>query len=153
MTINELLDRENIKQTMAQYTIAGDFLSAERFSATFTEDGILALGGIAERGVHDLKGREAIYLWFAKWCAQRRNQSANQPGMLFVRHHISSCKIDFVDTNTAKVRSYWMSCSENGVEHCGHYIDTFRRCTEHQNKENRYTEQWLIAQRILKADQ
>ncbi len=41
MTLDELLAREAIRDTMAQYNVSGDRLKVEEFAACFTEDGIL----------------------------------------------------------------------------------------------------------------
>ena len=40
MTIDELLARESIRQTMANYTMAGDRLRVDDFVAVFTDDAI-----------------------------------------------------------------------------------------------------------------
>ena len=49
MTLDELLARESIRNTMASYTLAGDRLRAEDFVATFTEDGVLESDGVPEQ--------------------------------------------------------------------------------------------------------
>ena len=41
MNLEELLAREGIRKTIANYTMAGDRLKTDAFVAVFTEDGII----------------------------------------------------------------------------------------------------------------
>ena len=49
MTLEELLARESIRKTMADYTMAGDRLKADEFVAVFTEDAVMETDGVAAR--------------------------------------------------------------------------------------------------------
>ena len=41
MTVEELLAREAIRDTMAKYNMAGDRLKVDDYAACFTEDGVM----------------------------------------------------------------------------------------------------------------
>ena len=49
MTVDELIARECIRQTMARYTMAGDRLRSEEFVAVFTDDAVLETEQVPER--------------------------------------------------------------------------------------------------------
>ena len=63
MTLDEMLAREGIRQTMAAYTAAGDRLREDEFIAVFTEDAVLESEGVPERDLFRYAGREAIREW------------------------------------------------------------------------------------------
>ena len=67
MTLDELLARESIRQTLATYNIFGDRVRVDEFLTAFTEDGVLEFGGErqGERTRHE--GREAIRGWMTDW--------------------------------------------------------------------------------------
>lgn len=137
MTIEELLAREAIRDTLASYNVAGDRLRLDEFVAVFTSDAVL------ESDTFRCDGRQAIRDWFGGW--GRAPQSGSEPVQrkpTFARHHLSTCKIDLTDAESAKARTYWMVYSDNGPDHCGYYVDDFR-------KEG---ERWLIAHRRIRVD-
>jgi hypothetical protein len=57
MDIDELLAREQIRHTLARYSIAGDRLDLETYISTFTADGAVEMDGLT------VKGRDAIRQW------------------------------------------------------------------------------------------
>jgi hypothetical protein len=68
--------------------------------------------------------------------------TAQSPRATFVRHHLSTCLIDLTGPDTAKARTYWTAYTDIGPDHCGHYIDTFRKVGD----------RWLIAHRKVRLD-
>jgi 3-phenylpropionate/cinnamic acid dioxygenase small subunit len=140
MTLDELLARESIRKTMAKYTLAGDRLQAEEFMATFTEDGILESDGVPEADAFRYEGRDALREWIARW----RQPAAVQQGpkATFVRHHLSTCDIEITGAGAAKARTYWVAYTDIGPDHCGYYLDAFRKSGE----------AWLIAHRRVRLD-
>ena len=141
MTLEELLARESIRQTMANYTMAGDRLRTDEFVAVFTEDAVFESDGVPDSDAFRYEGRQAMRDWITRWSsppagAPRTHQAA------FVRHHLSTSQIEFTSAETAKVRTYWVAYTDIGPDHCGYYLDTFRKVGE----------QWLIAHRKVRMD-
>jgi 3-phenylpropionate/cinnamic acid dioxygenase small subunit len=136
----ELLAREAIRHTMTRYTMAGDRLRTDEFIAVFTEDAVLASEGVEEADMFRHEGREAIRDWMARW--SRRSGAAQSPSATFVRHHLSTSQIELTGPDTAKARTYWVAYTNIGPDHCGYYIDVFRKAGE----------EWLIAERKVRLD-
>jgi len=141
MSIDELLARESIRHTMASYTIAGDRLRADDFVAVFTDDGVLESEGVPEQDAFRYQGRDAIREWITRW-SRSSEASGSPPQATFVRHHLSTCLIDFTGPDTAKARTYWVAYTDIGPDHCGHYIDKFRKMGD----------RWLIEHRKVRLD-
>jgi SnoaL-like domain len=142
MTNSELLARECIRHTMASYTMAGDRLQTEDFIAVFTEDAILETEGVPERDAFRHAGRPAIHAWINRW--RERPEADGKPvhQASFVRHHLSTSLIELVDEQTAKARTYWTAYTDIGPDHCGCYLDLFRKTGN----------RWLIAHRRIRLD-
>jgi hypothetical protein len=141
MTVDELLARESIRHTMASYTIAGDRLRANDFVAVFTEDAVLESDGVPEQDAFRYQGRPAIREWITRWIDAPQGTAA-QPQASFVRHHLSTSLIELTGPDTAKARTYWVAYTDIGPDHCGHYIDSFRKIGD----------RWLIAHRKVRLD-
>jgi len=141
MTLDELLVRESIRETMANYTVAGDRLRTEDFVAAFTEDGILESEGVPEADLFRYQGRNALRAWITRW-----HKPADTPPVLpratFIRHHLSTSQIEITGADTARARTYWTAYTDIGPDHCGYYLDTFRKVGE----------RWLIAHRKVRLD-
>jgi hypothetical protein len=140
MTVDELIARECIRQTMANYTMAGDRLRSADFIAVFTEDAVLETERVPEADAFRCVGREAIRTWFGRWRAPDREASA--PRATFIRHHLSTSQIELGGPDSASARTYWVAYSDIGPDHCGYYIDVFRKTGE----------RWLIAHRKVRLD-
>jgi 3-phenylpropionate/cinnamic acid dioxygenase small subunit len=141
MTLEELLAREAIRKTMASYTVAGDRLRTEEFVAVFTDDGILESEGVPESDAFRYEGREALRSWFARWRAPAGTAQPT-PKATFIRHHLSTSQIEFTGATSARARTYWVAYTDIGADHCGYYIDVFRKVGE----------EWLIAHRKVRLD-
>ena len=124
MTIDELLAREAIRDTMARYTMAGDRLRADDFVAAFTPDGILASEHVAPEDAFRYEGHAALRSWFTRW---RQNDDPAAPRATFARHHLATCQIDLTGADTARARTYWVAYTDIGEDHGGYYIDDFRK--------------------------
>lgn len=140
MTLEELLAREQIRQTMVNYNMAGDRLKTEDFLAVFTEDAILETDGVPEQDAFRYEGRDAIRSWIARWREPPAGGAVHQAR--FIRHHLSTCQIELTGPTTARTRTYWTAYTDIGPDHCGYYLDAFRK------EEDR----WLIAHRRIRLD-
>jgi SnoaL-like domain len=139
--MEELLAREAIRHTIASYTMAGDRLKAEELAAQFTDDGVLESEGVQGADLFRNDGRAAIRAWLAGWGERAaRVPAARRP--TFVRHHISTSRIEFTDAATAQGRTYWVAYTDIGPDHGGYYLDTFRKVGA----------RWLIAHRRVRMD-
>lgn len=141
MTLDELLARDNIRQTMANYTMAGDRLRVDEFVAVFTEDAVFESEGVPESDAFHYEGRQAMRDWITRW-SQPPKGAPRTHQATFVRHHLSTSQIELTGTDTAKARTYWVAYTDIGPNHCGYYLDVFRRVDGH----------WLIAHRRVRMD-
>ena len=117
MDIEELLAREQIRHTLARYSIAGDRLDLESYIATFTRDGTVEMEGLT------VQGHDAIRQWLGANVAFRRADGARPS---FVRHHLTTCQIELTSQTTARGRTYWQVVTDVGLDHAGTYNDRFR---------------------------
>ncbi|HTH27881.1 MAG TPA: nuclear transport factor 2 family protein [Sphingobium sp.] len=141
MTLDEMLAREAIRETMAAYTIAGDRLREEDFIAVFTEDAVLESEGVAEADLFRYEGKAAIRQWIARWRnppegAARTHQAS------FVRHHLTTSRIELTGQDNARARTYWVAWTDMGPDHAGYYLDDFRKVED----------RWLLAHRRIRLD-
>lgn len=141
MTLDDMLAREAIRDTMARYTTAGDRLHEDAFVAVFTEDAILESEKVPASDLFRYVGRTEIRQWIARWrtppAAVARTHQAS-----FVRHHLSTCHIELTGPDSAMARTYWVAYTDIGPDHAGYYIDAFRKIGE----------SWLIAHRRIRRD-
>jgi hypothetical protein len=142
MTIDELLAREAIRKTMANYTLAGDRLRTEDFIAAFTEDGILESDGVPEEDSFRYVGHEELREWMNRWTRQPADERPSTHQASFVRHHLATSQIELTGPDSARARTYWMAYTDIGADHCGYYIDSFRKIGD----------RWLIAHRRVRMD-
>jgi 3-phenylpropionate/cinnamic acid dioxygenase small subunit len=141
MTLDELLARESIRETMARYTMGGDRLKVEELVAAFTPDAVLESEGVPEQDAFRYEGHEQIRAWLSRWSGGTGG-AASGPRASFVRHHLSTSQIELTGPETAKVRTYWVAYTDIGPDHCGYYVDQFRKTGE----------AWLIAHRKVRLD-
>lgn len=146
MTLDEVLAREAIRDTMAKCAQAGDRLHAEDYAACYAEDGILQTGRVS--GGHNLRlvGRPEILAWQKGLLGGDGKSSAlARPGrvaLTFVRHNLATSKIDITGFGTATARTYWHVITDIGPDHSGYYLDDFRKVDD----------EWLIAFRRARTD-
>ncbi|MGE3328473.1 MAG: nuclear transport factor 2 family protein [Acidimicrobiia bacterium] len=123
MNNDDLIAREAIRHTLASYHIAGDGNDADGYAAVFTEDGVVRAGGM------EIAGREQLREWKA---ARTKVLTA-----AFVRHNLTTCKIDLTGPDSATGRAYFFVVTDVGPDHCGTYDDEYRKVGD----------EWLIASR------
>ncbi len=141
MTLEDLLAREGIRQTLAAYNTAGDRLKIDAFVAVFTEDGIIESEQAGGKLTFRYDGRAAIHAWMSRW-RERPEGAPPTHGASFVRHHLSTCHIELTSATTARARTYWVAWTDIGPDHAGYYLDDFRY----------EGGQWLIAHRRVRED-
>ena len=93
MDLQELLDREGIRKTIANYTMAGDRLRVDDFIATFTEDGIFESEAVTQEKTFRYVGRDAIKAFILGW-GRGANEVHPVHQAKFIRHHLSTCQIN-----------------------------------------------------------
>lgn len=141
VTLDDLLAREAIRDTMARYTMAGDRLKVDDYAACFTQDGVMETEHEDPAFAFRYEGRAAIREWQARWL-ERTLAGEKVHAASFARHHLSTCQIDLTGPDTAKARTYWVAWTDIGPDHAGYYMDAFRK------EEGR----WLLAHRKVRED-
>ena len=141
MDLQELLDREGIRKTLADYTMAGDRLRIDEFVATFTEDGIFESEGVSEEKAFRHVGRNEIRAFMSSWGRGAHDVNPVHQAK-FIRHHLSTCKIELTAAESARSRTYWVAYTDLGPDHCGFYIDIWQKLGG----------RWLIAHRKVRED-
>jgi hypothetical protein len=86
-------------------------------------------------------GKAEILAWQRRWLDRDPNAPAIH-GSRFIRHHLSTSKIDLTGPVTARARTYWVAWTDIGPDHAGYYLDDFRKVGD----------QWLIAHRRVRLD-
>lgn len=143
MELWELTAREGCRDTLAQYTHAGDRFLLEEFAGAFCEDGVLEI-----RGAAPLRGRAAITERFGgSGAAQQARQSAARAresgeARRIVRHNVTNIRFESVAPDEAIVASYFTVFTEIGLDHMGRYRDRFVPVGD----------RWLIAHRYVSTD-
>ncbi|HVW41978.1 MAG TPA: nuclear transport factor 2 family protein [Amycolatopsis sp.] len=132
MTPEEATAREGIRYTMAVYNTSGDRGRLDELAATFTEDGVL------ETAAQRMVGRAAIVR--ALGANLGKTDGDGRPRTSFVRHNLTTSRVEFVSPTEAQGWTYFLVFSDAGPDHMGTYIDRFR-------KEG---DRWLIASRRVK---
>lgn len=112
MTVDELLAREGIRQTIARYTDAGDNGRYEELIPCYAEDGVF------EIATGRWEGRAAIGEALR---AMRAGRDRN--GVRLQRHHLGTCHILIDAPDRARSITYFTVISEIGPDHAGRYID------------------------------
>ena len=135
MTPDEVLAREAIAHTQSVYNSEGDRGRLDGLLLTFTEDGALVL----DRG--EFRGREAIRGALSGAVDAKRKEAA-AGRQLFLRHHLTTRRIEFDGDAAADVWTYFFVMTPVGLDHSGVYVDRFVR----------QGERWLIARRRVKID-
>jgi hypothetical protein len=137
MTPEQLLARAAIEHTQSVYNTEGDRGRIDGLLSTFTDDGVLEL----DRGVYT--GREQIRAALSPAVDAKRAEAA-QPGgpRLFLRHNLTTRRIEFDTETAADVWTYFFVMTPIGLDHAGVYVDRF---VERDGR-------WLIAHRRVKID-
>jgi hypothetical protein len=142
MQLWELVARESCRDTLAQYTHAGDRFLLEEFAAAFCEDGVLEI-----RGSAPVVGRPAIMERFGgETAALGARHAARAAGAdatrRVVRHSVTNIRFESVSPQEAVVASYFTVFTDIGLDHMGRYRDRLRPDGA----------RWLIARRFVSVD-
>ena len=136
MNIEEMLAREAIRYTMSVYTTAGDRGRMDEMMTAFAEDGALEFDGIV------CQGRDAIIERLASRVTERRGRfEAGQK--VFLRHNLSTSRIELRSPTEADARTYFSVITEAGLASSGLYIDQFTKVGD----------RWLIKYRRVRSDE
>jgi len=118
VTEEERLAREEIRDLMARYHMAGDRGELEGLVATFAEDGEMHV----KRGV--FVGHSDIRSYLDGSDSRALSRRAD---LQFVRHNLSTSVIRFETPETAVGRTYFTVISDLGLDHAGVYVDLLTR--------------------------
>jgi hypothetical protein len=133
MEIWELAARERIRETLARYAHCADRGRFEELVALFTEDGALDI-----EGRDPIVGRVAI-LDFVGRTKRSLAVGSVQP---FIRHHVSSVRIDVESPSQARAASYFLAITDRGPDHWGRYRDELAQVGG----------LWLFRRRMVRVD-
>ncbi|HSD09876.1 MAG TPA: nuclear transport factor 2 family protein [Candidatus Binatia bacterium] len=133
MPSSELEAREAIRDVIARYAHAADTGRFEELVTLFAEDGRLEIDGLPA-----LHGRAAIL----DFLRQRKLPATPEAAGRFIRHHVSSVRIELSSHDAATAKSYFLAITERGPDHWGVYRDRFVRSGE----------RWLFQVRRVKVD-
>jgi hypothetical protein len=139
----ELVARERCRDTLAQYSHAGDRFMLDEFAGAFCEDGVLEI-----RGQEPLRGRRAIADRFGGASgaeeAQRTAAEARMAGASrrIVRHSVTNIRFEALSPSEATVASYFTVVTEIGLDHIGRYRDRLVPVGD----------RWLLAHRFVSTD-
>ncbi len=121
MDIEELLAREEIRQLQVTYNTAGDRGKREEFGSVFSEDAVMDMSG------EHVVGRVAILdRLFSPQSGLARDASGKRK-LNFVRHNLTTSKVDFTSPTTANGRTYFAVITDIGLDHSGVYIDKYAK--------------------------
>jgi hypothetical protein len=133
MDASEAIAREQIRDVISRYNHAGDRGDLEALVRCFREDGVLEL-----ENEDACAGRAAILSRLSRVVSGSRARGERA----FVRHHVSSVKIELTGSDTATAASYFLVFTEIGLDHWGRYLDRLARCDG----------AWLFAHRKVRLD-
>jgi SnoaL-like domain len=142
MTLDEVIAREGIRQTITNYTIAADKRDAALFNALWTEDAIFEFAGFPPVGGFKCEGLDAIRNWTAAWGKLRNVDDPTLRSASFARHNLTTCHIELTGTGVATARTFFIVVTDIGPDHAGTYSDILVR----------QSERWLFSHRRIALD-
>jgi hypothetical protein len=142
MELWELIARECCRDTLAQYTHAGDRYRLDEYAAAFCEDGVLEI-----RGTPPVVGRAAIVERIAAATGPQSPAQTQRPEETatvkrIVRHNVTNIRFESVSPTEAMIASYFTVFTEIGLDHMGRYRDRLVPVGD----------RWLIAHRFVSTD-
>ncbi|MDT7550069.1 MAG: hypothetical protein QOE84_2463 [Actinomycetota bacterium] len=116
MDLWELGVREQVRDTLARYTHAGDSGRIDELARCFVPDGVLEV-----KGLPPARGRDAILALLSP------SAGADGDGAVlahrFVRHNLSSIRIVAVEPDRVETAAYFLVATADGPDHWGRYRD------------------------------
>lgn len=104
MTLDEVIARECIRQTIAGYTIAGDSRDSEAFAALFAENATLEFDGYPPVPGFRNEGAEEIRRRISSW-SSKPGADPSLRNTSFIRHNLTSCQIELTGPDTARAKT------------------------------------------------
>lgn len=141
MTLDDVIARESIRQTLAAYNAAGDGRIPELFHAQFADDAVLEFAGFSPLPGFRHEGIAAIRGMTAAWVKLPVDDPTLR-GASFIRHNITTCNIELTGKDTATARTYFLVITDIGPDHAGVYADRLVRRGD----------RWLFAHRRITLD-
>ena len=123
----ELVAREQLRDLIARYNLAGDRGWIDELAALFTPAAMLTIDGVEHAGVDAIRGV------FTK---------ATGPHPELVRHFTGTLELAVASPDHATARCYFQVLTVNGLDHWGRYTDGFQ-CVDGR---------WLFARRDVRVD-
>jgi len=134
MTLDEMLAREAIRHIISVYANAVDRGGFDEVTATFAKDGIY------EPMPGQVLTDHVQIKQFLSGLARDFGNYAKTSGLtLWLRHQITSSRIEFETADRAKGWTSFLAMGPSGLDHAGTYSDRF----VHRD------ERWLFAQRKI----
>jgi SnoaL-like domain len=147
MELWELVARECCRDTLAQYTHAGDRFRMEEYGTAFCEDGVLEI-----RGSEPVRGRAAIIQAVSAATGEQVGRGSGAGAgtdgtggsatKRIVRHNVTNVRFESLAPDEARVASYFTVFTEIGLDHMGRYRDRLVPVGD----------RWLIAHRFVSTD-
>ena len=142
MTLERLLAREAIRETITNYTAAGDSRNGDLFQAQFAGDATLEFAGFPPLPGFKHVGIEAIRGMTAAWTKLPLKDPAFRSAS-FIRHNLTTCHIQVTESDKASARTYFVVFTDIGPDHAGVYADDLvRRGERWQFSHRRITLDW-----------
>jgi hypothetical protein len=114
LTVQELLDREMIRDTLSDYSVTKDLgLSLQPSVDAFHPDGSLQTTNGRIR-----RGRKEIESFFRDLADRRRGGEE-----VFARHWLYPCQFKFLSPDTAETVTYMIALTERGLDQVVTYRD------------------------------
>jgi ketosteroid isomerase-like protein len=121
-----MLAREGIRKTIHGYNAAGDARDGQAFAALFAEDAVLEFAGFGPVPGFRSEGLAEIRARTASWSPQP-GQDPSLRLTSFIRHNLTTCRIELTGTTTAIARTYFVVFTDIGPDHAGTYDDALVR--------------------------
>ncbi|RAV02814.1 nuclear transport factor 2 family protein [Mycolicibacter senuensis] len=138
MTLDELIARENVRDTYARYNHAGDRGQLEQLSACFSEDGILEV-----KGGFTARGRGEIVAALSDLGPRVARTDTPPPGAHhIVRHYVANLLFTAVHPERIETQAYFVVFQVDAADHWGRYRDVLVPVGD----------RWLFAHRRVSVD-
>jgi hypothetical protein len=134
MELWELAVREQVRDTLARYNHAGDRGQLEELSRCFMPDGVLEIKLLDGR--REARGRAGIVTVLSG------RADAGPPPHRFVRHHVTSIRLQNLTRERAEAAAYFVVYTAFGADHWGRYRDVLTPLDG----------EWLLAHRRVTVD-
>lgn len=126
MMLEEMLAREGIRKTIHAYNAAGDTRDGAAFASLFADDAVLEFAGFGPVPGFRSTGIDEIRARTASW-SPVPGQDPSLTLASFIRHNITTCRIDLTGTDSANARTYFVVFTDIGPDHAGTYTDMLVR--------------------------